>query len=300
MIPIRYVILEGVDCCGKTSLYSAIHKTTKFKYNIHDRSFLSMLCYARLYGRDVSEYRRGLHDELCDANNFMIILMPPLEVILGRYRQRGDEFQDETSLKKLYEIFRDETDKISHLANVRVVPDELSIENLASVSSEALSEYSRQSFKVFGHSEKNWTSLNAGSEVQFRVSLDVDPDHSDVEIMNDPHEGDYYLGILRDLEGTIHAEMSGKNPYGVPQGMDSRRFYYSSDTCISSIHLLPREGELKVLCALRSTDAKKNGSIDLRFLAHLAAEVPRTFGWRFDKIRLDVRYNSLHIRSSEV
>ena len=105
MIHIKRVICEGCDCSGKSTLYRNLHKETGFKYNIQDRSALSMLCYARLYGRDETEHRRNLLEELCDANHYFVILMPPLETLLGRLRSRGDEFQNVASLTRLQAIF---------------------------------------------------------------------------------------------------------------------------------------------------------------------------------------------------
>jgi thymidylate kinase len=299
-IPIKYVILEGPDCSGKTSLYSALHKETKFKYNIQDRSFLSMLCYARLYGRPEAEHRAALREELCDLNNFLVVLMPPVNVVLERLRSRGDEFQDDASLLKLYRTFQEEVSKIIALPNVLVLSRDASLSDQAREVSRDIQEYSEQSPGVFGHTIRHCTFLSKDQEVQARVEFDVPPQYTDPSILNDPHEGEYFLDILKSCEEVIHDEMSGKNPYGAPQGLDSRRFYYHSDTCISSIHFLPRDGDLKVISLLRSTDSVKNGTLDLRFLAHLSTEIPRTFGWAVNSVRLVVQFDSLHVRRDAV
>lgn len=296
MIPIRYVLLEGSDCCGKSTLYRNLHKATGFKYNIHDRSSLSMLCYARLYGRDETPHRDHLTEEVCDVNNFFVILMPPLETILERFRSRGDDFQDETSLVRLHAIFEEETSRLEALANVLVVrevmPHILTTDHVAS----NIRVYETLTPHGIGLYAPAWASLTHEEEVQLRVRLNVPLDHVDPDVFVNEHEGDYFREIYAALTSTISAEMSGNNVYGVPQGLDSRRFYYSSDTCISSIHFLMRGGALKVICTLRSTDAVKNCSIDLRFLAHVSAAIPSVFGWRPSKIDLDVRFNSLHVR----
>jgi thymidylate kinase len=300
MIPIRSVVLEGVDCSGKSSLYSCLHKVTGFKYNIQDRSALSMLCYARLYGRDETVHRARLIEELCDANNVMVVLMPPLSVVLQRFRDRGDEFQDESSLTKLYRIFLEEVSKMDDVPNVLVVTSLSKLEDLTAAVAGRIQEYSDQTPGVFGKSISRWTKLMPRNEVNFRATFQIPDDHTDFSVYNDPHEGDYYNEIRHKCEDVIHDEISGKNPYGTPQGLDSRRFYYSSDTCISSIHFLPRDGRVKVVCTLRSTDAVKNGSIDLRFLSTLSTEVPKKFGWPADTVELTVNFNSLHVRNDKV
>ena len=50
--PIEKIIIEGPDLAGKTTLFSKIHELTQYRWNIQDRSALSMLVYAKLYDRD--------------------------------------------------------------------------------------------------------------------------------------------------------------------------------------------------------------------------------------------------------
>jgi thymidylate kinase len=299
-LPIRYIILEGVDCSGKTTLYSVFHKDTGFKYNIHDRSFLSMLCYARLYGRDETFYRDSLREELCDANNYLVVLMPPKSTIIERLTSRGDEFQDTTSILKLYDIFDEEVKKIQELPNVLVVKSSDSTQEISKLVKKNVSVYENFTPQMIGSLARMWTKISANREVQYRVHLNVPVNYDDSNILHDPHEGQYYIDILNECNSIIENEVAGRNPYETPQDITSRRFYYSSDTCISSIHFLVREGRLKVIANLRSTDSVKNGSIDLRFLTHLAADVPRAHNWNPRIIDLEVRYNSLHVRHDKV
>ena len=73
--PIDYIFIEGPDCSGKTTLYEMIHKETGYKWNIQDRSSLSMLVYAKLYKRDTFIEVERLHKELNDLNNKIVILL---------------------------------------------------------------------------------------------------------------------------------------------------------------------------------------------------------------------------------
>lgn len=295
-IPIKYILLEGCDASGKSTLYTTIHRLSKFKYNIQDRSFLSMLCYAKLYGRDESFYRDSLDEELHDANNFMVVLMPPKETILTRLAHRGDEYQNADSIVKLYDIFEEEVQKICAFPNVLVVKSTENTDFIGRAALKNINIYENFEPKLFGSLARLWAASSPNKEIQFRVNLNISTDHNDDSIMHDPLEGKYYTEILDKCISIIENEMLGNNPYGVPQDITSRRFIYSSDSCISSIHFLPRNGRLKVLCTLRSTDAVKNGSLDLRFLSHLSACVRRKFNWQCDNIDLKVSYNSLHIR----
>ena len=103
-IPVNYVLLEGTDLSGKTTLYNNIHRETRFEWNIQDRSALSMLCYARQYGRDPSPWRDQLRDEINNLNNRHVVLMPDMDIILRRLQDRGDEFQDAKSILELRDL----------------------------------------------------------------------------------------------------------------------------------------------------------------------------------------------------
>lgn len=296
-LPIKQIILDSVDCAGKTTLYKELHKATGFKYNIHDRSFLSMLCYSRLYNRDEEDqtrFRRFLQEEVCDLNNFYVIPFPPLDEIIRRFRNRGDEFQNEKTLRELYNIFSEEIDDLLSMKNVVVLDTVLPAKEIAQyIKEEHLDPYEQEFPNLVGSIDFS----SRHKESQLAVRLEVDPSHFDIDVMKNEREAEYYTNIIHKCVDIIDDEYAGKNPYGTYQDDNSRRFYYSSNTCISSIHFLPRKERLQVLCTLRSTDVVKNGDIDTRFLAHLSALIPRTFGWNVTKgIDLVIRYNSAHIR----
>lgn len=299
-LPINYVILEGSDLSGKTSLYSSLHRSTGFKYNIQDRSCLSMLCYAKLYGRPEADHRIGLTKEISNLNNFVVVLLPPKEEILKRFNSRGDEAQDADSLSKLYDIFRNEVTVFQNSPNVLVVQDALSLDDLTSLVKNKLEEYENSSPRRVGQSLINVLKGLSTTETQINFELVLDPDYSDFAVCDDPREIHYYNGIIDSCDKIIQKEIKGDNPYNKPQDMSSRRFYYSSDTCISSIHFLPRNNDVSVICTLRSTDVEKNGEIDTRFLAHLSSFMPKVFQWPAEKIRLMINMNSAHIRTDVV
>ena len=105
--PINQIVLEGPDLSGKSTLYNMIHKATDYRWNIQDRSSLSMLIHAKLYGRSEFQHVESLKNELNNLNNFMIILLPNWNVIGKRFSKRGDEIQNLSSLRKLYDLFYD-------------------------------------------------------------------------------------------------------------------------------------------------------------------------------------------------
>lgn len=291
------LIIEGPDCSGKTSLYRNLHKETKFRWNIQDRSQLSMLCYARQYGRDEAPYREGLEKEVSNLNNRIVVLLPNRSEMLRRLAERGDEFQNEESLLKLWGIFCEETEKIEKLSNVLVVRAALDEPTLVKAVLNYLNIIENFGPRRVGNFVKMWVQGSFSNEAVLDLKMSVPIDYSDSLIMSHPGESEYYETIESKCKSIIENEIKGNNPYSTPQTLSSRRFYYSSDTCISSIHFLPRGDKLKVLCTLRSTDVERNAEPDLTFLSHLSAEILRYFSWPCNRIDLTVKFNSAHIRT---
>ena len=119
--PIDYIFIEGPDCSGKTTLYEMIHKETGYKWNIQDRSALSMLIHARYYGRDTFNHIEQLKRELHNLNNQLIICLPEWKVIVDRFQKRGDPIQNIHSLQKIYNLFQEAADEFGNYPNVTVI-----------------------------------------------------------------------------------------------------------------------------------------------------------------------------------
>lgn len=296
---IEKLILEGPDLSGKSSLYDEIHKRTKFKWNIQDRSSLSMVCYAIQYKRNTEFHRQMLYKELSNLNNRMIILMPNLEVLIARYLQRGDDFQNIDSLKSLYYIFKEEVKKIQNLPNVFVFTEDLSKDELAksSILWSNLSENVTPKFIGDDFVRKFVTFF--GKDDDHRISLEssgvIKKDY-DNSILENDLEGEYYRQIESDFTTIIENEFNGINEYGVPQTLESRRFYYSSSTCISSLHFKVKDRKLYFLCTLRSTDVVKNAGIDFQFLVYLVHRMANLYFTNCEEYQLCLNMNSAHIR----
>lgn len=298
-LPIDYVFLEGPDLTGKTTLYRSVHKATGYRYNLIDRSFLSRVCYSRQYGRsDLEDLRLSLRNELSRLNNVLVVLLLPVEELLRRLAVRGDELQDEKSIVELHRIFSEEVAAIQHMPNVFIVKDVLELAELTSRVVSFLQQYEVQPPAEVGQCIRKWVSglSQKNKEAQISVRMHVSREYKDSISFMHPDEHDYYSEIFDKLYGTIHDEISGKNPYAVPQTLDSRRFYYNSDTCISSIHYLPRPERPQVLCTLRSTDVVKNAAIDLSALAHISAMLFNKFAWPGEVFEMSVNFNNAHVR----
>jgi len=293
MININTVTLEGPDLSGKTTLYNRIHKKTEYQWDIRDRGFLSRVCFARQYGRNVQHERSRLEKSLCNLNNRLIILIPDFETLEKRYHKRGDEIQDIDSLFTLHKIYCEESKIIENLPSVLIIRDENPDLELI-VSFLNMSE--NKSFKKLG--EDIHIHVKNFHNDEYTLDLDMSgkiAKPTNKKILTDPHEGEYYREILWDFKNIIEKEKRGINPYKKPQCNLSRRFYYSSNSCISSIHMMPRGETLKCFVVFRSTNVVKNAKIDLEFLHFLVQEAGIKYFSTCKHYEIRVRMNSAHI-----
>jgi len=284
--PTQYLVCEGPDLSGKTSLIEAIHKETGFQWNIQDRSFLSMLVFAKMYGRETGLLAKGLWKELGCLNNRFVFLAPSLETIMARYRDRGDDIQDEESLVRLVDLF-DDHDWIEGFPNVLQLDnscDELeTLEDCVGAVTGWLKTKEEYSLEDISAEVSRFVSVMPtgsadnmrGYEAQLNFTFydDGDFEESDSDIMFDDEEGEYYREIKEQLLGKIRQEIEGNNEYGEAQGANSRRFVYADDTCISFIQVLFRQGVMDFHAVLRSSNVRKTFHKDLSFLYYLASEV---------------------------
>lgn len=265
---LKTVVLEGVDCSGKTTAFSKIHKLTGFKWNIHDRSTLSMLCYALMYDRDVDHWRALLNDELSDLNNAVVVLMPDVSVIKSRLAVRGDEFQNIDSIVRLYDIFENEVTKIARYPNVLVcrqaTPDYDAIVKW-------LLNYEHQSYQRIAGLMLDMCRQKFSAEVNFLKASWSDTNFNTLlpKALNYEPEIEYYNQTRDSLVKKLRDERTGHNIYGAPQGLESRRFVLAQETCISYLHFVYRQGVLHANIVCRSSEMSKIFPNDIHFLAHL-------------------------------
>jgi hypothetical protein len=150
---------------------------------------------------------------------------------------------------------------------------------------------------LVGQSIRKFVENAAGNEhtIQLEVSGKISSTY-DKSILLDPLEGNYYKKIERDFTNIIQKELDGLNEYNLPQGMNSRRFYYSSSSCISSLHFKPRKERLEFICTFRSTDAQKNSTIDFQFLEYLVHKMGNEYFLNCEDYRIVLSMNSAHLR----
>ena len=108
-------------------------------------------------------------------------------------------------------------------------------------------------------------------------------------------EIDYYRSIKKSIIKKIDDELLGKNEYNRKETIKSRRFIYSSDTCISLIHFLVRENFLDIKAFIRSSNCKDTLYYDLNFIKYLGMRIYNHLELKNHKCRFTISINSCHI-----
>jgi thymidylate kinase len=287
--------IEGPDCSGKTTLYNQLHKKTNFKYNIQDRSCMSMFVYAKMYEReDASLWFDKILDDLKRLDTLYILLLPSESTILDRLEKRGDEFQDKDSILKVRSYFRNIAKMgFGSYPNVLVLEEDDLDRNI-----NKLLQFINSLNEMPGQELIKSLVLNSGRNelVDVQCKEVVDKNQLDLTVLDFPQEKEYYEKIEFEFFNKIFREFTGLNEYNQAQKHDSRRFVYTDDSCISIIHVLWRQNKLNVSATLRSSNVSKTLWADYEFLKILSVKTAKEMSLPEDcAINLTVSIRSAHI-----
>ena len=297
--PVNKIALEGADLSGKTTLYNEIHKKSGFKWNIDDRSGLSMCVYSELYNRDDFYIRKNLELEMSNLNNQFLLLYPDLHVIQERFLSRGDEIQDIDSLHDLYVLFGKELEKYCMLPNFHVFQSGTSKEQseeivtrlrrLENISVENIGNYVHEFVKFQPRKESNTLQFHFYDDGKFEEVND--------NIEFTPGEEAYYAKIRGKLLGKIEDELRGWNKYRRKETPSSRRFVFAGDECISFIQVIVRDDLMDVHAVFRSSDTTRKTATDIQLIHYLGREAFRMLKLNpgTHKVRFRFNINSAHI-----
>ena len=274
--PINQITLEGPDLSGKTTLYQKLHEKSGYFWNIQDRSSLSMIVYARLYGRSDYFHVESLKRELSNLNNVMILLLPDWSVIAERFQKRGDEIQNLVSLKKVYDLFSEAADEFENYPNVILIKTEVDDNMVSYIIHNLRSHFEDKSY----HEYADFFKIAAASSDNLeKVGLNLvhydDGMFNDVseEMLRYEKEKVYYDKIRRKLLNKIDNELAGANEYGREETHESRRFIYTDDSCLSLCHFMLRNEFLYGEFYLRSSETKETLQYDMNFIKSLTRDV---------------------------
>jgi len=274
--PIDKIILEGPDLSGKTTLYNSIHKLTGNKWNIQDRSSLSMIVYAKLYGRNDYFHIEALKSELSNLNNIMILLLPEWSVVAKRFEKRGDEIQNLFSLKKVYELFKEAAEELENYPNVIVIKSEIDDDILDYIVHNLSTQFEAREF--YNHSTMFMQAASCDKSLE-KIGLHIthydDGSFEDVsqEMLYYEKEKVYYNKLRKSIMSKISDELAGVNEYSRIETHESRRFVHTDNSCLSLLHFSLRSEFLYGEFYIRSSDTKETLKYDMNFIKALTRDV---------------------------
>lgn len=274
--PINQITLEGPDLSGKSTLYQKLHEKSGYHWNIQDRSSLSMVVYARLYGRSDYFHVEALKRELSNLNNIMIFLLPDWDVIAERFQKRGDEIQNIVSLKKVYDLFAEAAEELENYPNVILARSEVDDNMIHYIVHNLRSHFERMPYCKYADTFKIAASCSDNLE---KIGLNLvhydDGMFDDIseEMLRYEKEKVYYDKIRKKVLRKIDDELAGINEYGRIETHESRRFIYTDDSCLSLCHFVLRNEFLYGEFYLRSSETKETLQYDMNFIKSLTRDV---------------------------
>ena len=302
LLKLSDITLEGPDLSGKTRLYYDLHRLSNFRWNIQDRSEISMAIYAEMYERNDSHvWWEKVYDRLNNLNHRYVLLLPEKDLLIERYHHRGDEVQNEKSLLDLHKRFTEAASKLSKFPTCIVVNvtkenqsnvRNLVLERLKSIELSNTFSISQQIFEVAGA-----TTSKEVNGLTFCLNLTKFDNH-DYKVLEYEKEKEYYKRILETYTKTIHDEIAGYNEYSIPQKPHlTRRFVYCDSSCISYINTHVRNKTLSANIVCRSSDTENTIYYDISFLQILTKKVSEILRKTCDisRVIMNVRLDSAHI-----
>jgi len=291
------IVLEGADCSGKTTLYEVLHGDTNYRYNIQDRSNLSMYVYSNFYGReDSNKWYNNFWKEIKSFNTLYVILLPSDNVIKQRILERGDDKQTVESAIDLNGRFR----KLSKFYFRNMFPNILVVDIDEETTANNISDLVMQRLLnleiaspadmirdvVFASGKNELVDITT-SELVFSNKTKVRPIMWDV--LDFPQEKEYYAGIRDKIITNIERVLMTN------QKLDSRRFIYADDSCISLIHTMYRNNIIDVNVTMRSSNVSNTLWADYEFLRILCLDIANAMQIQTSDIVLTLNIRSAHI-----
>ena len=291
------IVLEGADCSGKTTLYEVLHGDTNYKYNIHDRSNLSMYIYSDFYGRkDSNKWYNNFWKDIKKFNTLYVILVPDDDVIKERINVRGDEKQTTESVLKLNRKFKNLAKfyfrnmfpnilvvDINESTSVNEISD-LVMNRLNSLENSSPADLIRD--VVFSSGKNELTDISCK---EFVYSKENKTRPISWDVLEYPPEKEYYEKIRNDVITNIEKTLMSN------QTLASRRFVYSDNSCISLIHTLFRENIVDVNVTMRSSNVSQTLWADYEFLRILCLDISNALDIQTSDVILTLNIRSAHI-----
>ena len=292
--PTFYLNLEGPDRSGKTTMQSQLHSATDYRWNIHDRSGISMLVFSDMYNRDSFHNVENVKRELFNLNNRFLFLIPDWDEIAQRHKFSPDELHTIISLREVYNAFEKVAEEFENFPNVMVVRSNDATTWMSEIINN-ITKLENASYESIQKQVLQLCEVRGGEAIGVNFTLFDNGTFQGVDenVLNYPKEREYYERINTALTRKIESELESG------QTKESRRFIYADDSCISLAHFNYRKGVLDCNITLRSSDVADTLYYDLNFAMIMCRNVFNMLDLVSDKDFCRIRFeiNSAHIPS---
>jgi thymidylate kinase len=307
-------VLEGPDASGKTTqfkkLWSKIQAKNNYNLLLNDRGLMSILAYGiskkRFSDTDAikSEFLEYLH------NHIIIYFTVDPKILKARFDDRGDEIQEWSDIKRVWEVYEELKGEYRAHPNFNIVDGDQSLEDIEFEIDHILDRCKNKPYyctianakttlRHYGNDEYNTREL-----INYEMNFDMN--HREVlEIggTQEVSEGlDQIRGEFAQLEldsynfqyakfiKKIESVTSGY--YGKVEEINSRKFVFTDDECLSYFHILCRNETLYINVAFRSSNIDLFDH-DFVSICNMIIIFYKKFDIKYN-VALNIKFDSLH------
>lgn len=137
-----FIVIEGVDRTGKTTLQHSLNKFFNFKYIVIDRSHLSHIVYNKIFKRGVDEkYYKEIETKFREMDTILIYLFAEPDTIFARLNQ--EENHEEIDIIKHLKVYRKYYNKCT-LKKISINTSMCSINEVFELAKNFIKTYEKQ------------------------------------------------------------------------------------------------------------------------------------------------------------
>jgi hypothetical protein len=289
-----FLIFEGADKSGKTTIIKEFHKATNFKYSCIDRFSGTSFAYNLFWERNLNNKEYLLQDISSFDKAILIYLEVPTEVAAVRFKEHNEkdlDIKDYDKLKESYEIYLKGTPlyivRINTNKSISETVKEI-IKFIEDFENESLINKKLRLIKGIEYFGEVINKTKELRNINFSYSKNNLKDISISEINEE--EMPEYDNIYYSLKNTIRLKLN----YFKNQTIDSRQFIYHSDSCISMFQVMKRNNNLECFVKFRSCNVKENLLSDCIGIYKIASRINNVF-FNCENIKINVNIGSAHI-----
>ena len=298
-----FLIFEGANKSGKSSLIKAFHLSTNYKYSVIDRFSLTSYAFGKAQNRDL-DYNSYFSQDLKLCNDAIIVYTYcDKETLRKRFIEHNEKDIDlekeYDTMKALYEEYLDKTPLFKVMIDttqpiedcVRLI--KIAIEMFEKEPIENKVNRLIKTIELLGDKVSNTKELRDVELIYNHENTSTLKEYLYANKLYLESEEDEYNMIYYDLKNEIRLKLN----YFKTQDINSRQFIYHGSSCISLVQLLLRNKVLEVHVTIRSSDTKKTLLNDIHALSKIAQKLRTEY---FDSSYVpDIRYY-LHLNNAHV